>query len=487
MGWVWMAQHLEWQAPVAVKLVELRRAEHLQPNSPPRSDSPLLQRFFNEARAAASIRSPHVVQILDHGVDPALRLPFIVMELLEGETLDQRLAREGRLSPEVGSNILGQVARALTRVHEANMVHRDLKPSNVFLVANDDDVVAKVLDFGIAKANAETELAPITVTGEQMGTPFYMSPEQVRGQRVIDLRADIWAFGVIAYECLTGARPFDGETLGVLSLRICVEPLPVPSRIAPLPAAFDAWFAKAVARDRTQTFGSAKEAAETLRQALGVRPLTSAASSGSVGFPSPTRTIRLEAALDTATAAVSSFPPPPQDRRRRHAALGVALVAVVGVVSAGSYSLLERRATHSDEASTTTTELPDSTAPDDVSPSNTGVNTQRTVPFAASDEALRGVSSSSAPAVATPRATPFPTSATSPVTASPPVTVTTSTAITPTDTATTTTHTATTPNDSVSPRKRRTTTPGTSAPPSEQPAPKSQRVESPLDLIESRL
>src|SRR5690606_40048142 len=105
------------------------------------------------------------------------------------------------------------------------------KPSNVFLVANDGDVMAKVLDFGIAKTRTDALTAPTTATGQQMGTPFYMSPEQIRGQRAVDFRADIWAFGVIAFECLTGKRPFSGETLGDLSLWICAEPLPIPSRL----------------------------------------------------------------------------------------------------------------------------------------------------------------------------------------------------------------------------------------------------------------
>src|SRR5690606_33112292 len=124
--------------------------------------------FLTEARAAASIRSPHVVQIIDHGMDQEVGLPFIVMELLEGETLEDRLAREKRLSPQLTAEILTQVARALTRVHEAHIVHRDLKPSNVFLVAHDADDMAQVLDFGIAKTRTDALTAPTTATAKQM-------------------------------------------------------------------------------------------------------------------------------------------------------------------------------------------------------------------------------------------------------------------------------------------------------------------------------
>jgi eukaryotic-like serine/threonine-protein kinase len=339
MGWVWKAQHVQWDAPVAIKLIDVRQLASRADAPAPTADSPLLQRFFGEARAAAAIRSPHVVQILDDGVDPALQLPFIVMELLEGETLEQRLSRERRLPPDVTANILTQVARALTRVHEANMVHRDLKPSNVFLVPNEDEVLAKVLDFGIAKGGTGMGTGtPITATGEQMGTPFYMCPEQIRGQRHIDYKADIWAFGVIAYECLTGVRPFGGETLGALSLSICVEPLPIPSRAASVPAGFDAWFLRSVSRDRTLTFRSAKEASDGLRSAL-TGPLTRAV--GQVrehrrGAENPTPH-QPAPALDTTAAAITPARPMPGALRRRSTALAAATVVVA--VGGGWYLL----------------------------------------------------------------------------------------------------------------------------------------------------
>lgn len=348
MGWVWKAQHVQWDAPVAIKLIDVRQLASRADAPAPTADSPLLQRFFGEARAAAAIRSPHVVQILDDGVDPALQLPFIVMELLEGETLEQRLSRERRLPPEVAANILTQVARALTRVHEANMVHRDLKPSNVFLVANEDEVLAKVLDFGIAKGGTGMGTGtPITATGEQMGTPFYMCPEQIRGQRHLDYKADIWAFGVIAYECLTGVRPFTGETLGALSLSICVEPLPIPSRAASVPAGFDAWFLRCVSRDRTLTFRSAKEAADGLRRAL-TGPLTRAV--GQVrqqrrGSENPTPH-QPAPALDTTAAAITPPRPVPGALRRRSAAVAAATVVIA--VGGGWYLL--RRVSNGEDA-----------------------------------------------------------------------------------------------------------------------------------------
>src|SRR6185503_11783841 len=143
-----------------------------------------------------------------------------------------------------------QIARALSRAHEAGIVHRDLKPDNVFLVRNEDEEIAKVLDFGIAKSAANRlDKDAGTRTGAVMGTPYYMSPEQISGSKAVDSRADLWALGVIACECLTGRRPFEADSVGGLALKICTEPLPRPSALAPTPAGFDAWFERAASRD----------------------------------------------------------------------------------------------------------------------------------------------------------------------------------------------------------------------------------------------
>ena len=224
---------------------------------------------MREAQAAASLRSPHVVQILDYGVDDTT--PFIVMELLEGETLAERLKRVGRLTrPRLRASSRTWRAPSAGRT-SAGIAHRDLKPENVFLVHNEDDEIAKVLDFGVAKVEAAT-LGPKgerTRTGSLLGTPYYMSPEQAQGNKEVDFRSDLWALGVIAFECLTGKRPFESEGLGDLVLQICVRDIPVPSELAPLPKEFDAWFAHACSRDPEQRFASAREMADALRDALG--------------------------------------------------------------------------------------------------------------------------------------------------------------------------------------------------------------------------
>jgi serine/threonine-protein kinase len=258
MGTVWLAQHMSLQTPCALKFLQQSVAE-----------SPAYRaRFEREAIAAAQLRSPNVVNILDHGVWEGV--PYIAMELLDGEDLSRRLRRVRILPPRETASIIAQVARALQRAHAAGLVHRDLKPANIFLVRDDDREIAKVLDFGVAKVDTGGESDAITQTGAVLGTPSYMSPEQSQGAKDVDHRSDLWSLGVIAYRCLTGELPFQSEAPGELYMRIIVRPLPVPSRIAPVPPGFDAWWFRAASRDPAMRFQSARELADALAVALGV-------------------------------------------------------------------------------------------------------------------------------------------------------------------------------------------------------------------------
>ena len=261
MGTIWRAQHLVLNAPVAVKVIDRTAIP----------DEETLSRFMREAQSAAALRSPHVVQILDYGIDG--KVPFMAMELLEGENLAQRIKRVKRLTPSDTARILSHIGRAISRAHEAGIVHRDLKPENVFLVKNEDEEIAKVLDFGVAKIERHAlEEGTRTRTGSILGTPFYMSPEQAQGNRTVDSRTDLWAMGVIAFECLTGKRPFYSDGLGDLVLAICVREIPQPSSIASVPIGFDAWWNRAVARDPEKRFQTARELTDALREALGLEP-----------------------------------------------------------------------------------------------------------------------------------------------------------------------------------------------------------------------
>ena len=257
---VWVAEHLALSTQVAVKLIDPELAK--------KDDA--LERFRREATAAAHLRSAHVVQILDHGIEG--NQPFIVMELLEGEDLFERLERRRRLSLQETSRIVTHVSRALGRAHAAGIVHRDLKPENFFLISNEDEEIVKVLDFGVAKvSDPAKQTMKRTGVGTLIGTPHYMSPEQVKGIGEVDHRTDLWALGVIAYQCVTGDLPFDSEGVGDLLIKIATGEAPVPSKAMPeLPPAFDAWFARACAHDAARRFASARDLAESLARVAGL-------------------------------------------------------------------------------------------------------------------------------------------------------------------------------------------------------------------------
>jgi hypothetical protein len=212
MGSVWVAHDERLDIPCAVKFILGEAAQSAQMRS----------RFEREARSAAQLRSPNVVQILDHGISEGT--PYIAMELLEGEDLEHSLKRLGRLDARQTVAIASQVAKALTRAHAAALVHRDLKPANIFLVRDEDHDVAKVLDFGIAKSNAEGLGDSNTQTGTMVGTPFYMSPEQTRANKIVDHRSDLWALAVIVFECVTGKLPFASQSLGDVFFQIVSDP-----------------------------------------------------------------------------------------------------------------------------------------------------------------------------------------------------------------------------------------------------------------------
>jgi serine/threonine-protein kinase len=241
-------------------------------------DEGLRSRFEREARIAGALDSDHVVRVSDAGVDPETETPFLVMDLLRGEDLKRTLARRRALpSTEVVIYLL-QAAHALERTHRAGVVHRDFKPENLFVTHGDDgSPCVKLLDFGIAKVIAESNRTDVT---QMLGTPVYMSPEQIRGESAIGLRSDIYAFGHVAYALLAGEAYWTEEltSLGALYLlfsKILFGPTEAPSARARrrrgilLPPAFDAWFLKATALIPEDRYASALSAAAALTDALG--------------------------------------------------------------------------------------------------------------------------------------------------------------------------------------------------------------------------
>lgn len=247
----------------------------------------VIERFFREARAAASVRSPYIVDVYDSGRLDDGR-PFIAMELLEGESLYDRMARVRIIDIDTTIRVIVHTARGLVKAHQSGIVHRDLKPENIFLTKSEDgDDVCKILDFGLAKFYApvnpeEKAQKRLTREGAVFGTPAYMSPEQVKGQGNVDHRADLWALGCMAYECLIG-RPVWNMDQGVAMTfaAIATAPIPVPSQQRPdLPVGFDAWFRKCLERDPANRYQSAKELSDAFVEAWGQRPASN------VSYPS---------------------------------------------------------------------------------------------------------------------------------------------------------------------------------------------------------
>ena len=252
MGCVWVADHLTLRTQVAVKFISNELAS---------DNHEILARFEQEASVAAQIKSPHVVQTFDQGVMTD-GTPYIVMELLDGETMGERLERTGRLSLRQTGQVVGQVARVLRKAHELGIVHRDIKPDNIFLTTMEEGVFCKLLDFGIAKQTQLPKMGGLTNPGVMIGTPEFMSPEQVLSAKDVDYRADMWALAVTAYYALTGHLPFTADVLGALCVALLNAEFVPASELRPeLPAEFDAWFAKALHKNPAERFDNAREMA----------------------------------------------------------------------------------------------------------------------------------------------------------------------------------------------------------------------------------
>jgi serine/threonine-protein kinase len=284
MGTVWEGRHTTLGTRVAIKFIRPNYAANQEAR----------QRFEIEARAAAKLQSKHAVHVYDYGVTDD-KLPYIVMEFLEGESLSELIMRRGPLPAQEVALIIQQASRALAKAHSTGVVHRDLKPDNIFLAKNTEDdgagptsapqlqetpYVVKLVDFGIAKIfdaslSAEAEApAPMggpTREGTVIGTPNFMAPEQLTVGGAPGPLTDLWSLGACTFAAMTARIPFEGEVLGDIVLKVCASPIPVPSKINPnVPQGFDAWFARACARDADKRFQTATELSEALNGVCGV-------------------------------------------------------------------------------------------------------------------------------------------------------------------------------------------------------------------------
>jgi serine/threonine-protein kinase len=256
MGTVWLANHNKLRTEVVVKFLSEQLA----------SDEDACARFEREVHATLQVRSPHVVQTLDHGITDG-GIPYLVMEWLEGNDLAKEMRARQQLPADEVMHVMEGLAAALTKAHERGIVHRDIKPANVFLVTGSPRPFVKLVDFGIAK---RLEDETMTATNALLGTPAYMSPEQMDGVQTVDHRTDLWALGVLAFHMLTGNPPFRGSHIAHIAHAIMHGERPKISTARPdLPPALDAWVERALARDPMHRFASARELVDTLGMAFG--------------------------------------------------------------------------------------------------------------------------------------------------------------------------------------------------------------------------
>jgi serine/threonine-protein kinase len=331
MGTVVAATNLLIDQPVALKFLLPELA----------SDAAVVERLLREARASARLRSEHVCLVYDVGNDNGA--PFIVMELLDGRDLASMVSTRTVLPVSIATDYILQAAVGLAEAHALGIVHRDLKPANLFLTRRlDGTPLIKVLDFGIAKAPSDTQFH-LTRTAAVMGSPGYMSPEQLRSTRDADARSDIWALGVILFELTAGRPPFVAESITELTLRVAVDPTP---RLPGVPPEFERVVARCLEKDPSRRFGDVGQLAAALAPFGTARAAETAAGivsmlRASTVAPSPPAVLA-DATPTTLGSSASSLPSPTVRRSRLPwgVAAGGALVAagvlVVTAMGGGS-------------------------------------------------------------------------------------------------------------------------------------------------------
>jgi len=255
MGVVCAGTHVLLGTAVAIKLI----------HSELKHDHEAVQRFVNEARAAAALKGEHIARVFDVGVLPSGE-PYLVMERLEGVSLDEHLHGRGPLAPSEAVGIALQVCEGLAEAHAAGIVHRDIKPGNLFLTWRPDGRASvKILDFGIAKQRLRSDSPALTNPGRSLGSPYYMSPEQMLTPASVDERADVWSTGVLLFELLTKQTPFDGESVPQVCANVLAASPRRPRELRPdLPAGLEAIVLRCLQKEPARRFSSVGELAKAL-------------------------------------------------------------------------------------------------------------------------------------------------------------------------------------------------------------------------------
>lgn len=327
MGIIYKGWHLTLDQPIAIKVVRPEYADNAE----------AVSRFLNEARAVAALRAVNVAQVLDVGRIKGGVL-YMVMEYLEGVDVRDALDHEGRpFSIERAVDIVRQACAAMQVAHAAGIIHRDLKPENLFIARlADGQEVVKVIDFGVSKRPSLVNGRSFTEAGRSLGSPHYMSPEQISTPDAVDGRADIWSLGVVLYELLSNKLPFNGDSAAATcALVLCAEPAPLASLRQDVPPGLAEIVARCMKKNASERFSSALELSEALAEFGSAR--AQRASFNSYPGLEGARAEEAEESLDDAL---------PRPRHRAFWPLVAAIgVAACAVIAASNWRSVERDAT----------------------------------------------------------------------------------------------------------------------------------------------
>jgi len=360
MGEVWVAHHRTLAEYVAVKVLSQAPSDGGSIEDDAETPEAASARFLFEAQVAARLsrKTRHIVRVTDHGEEGGIA--YLVMELLEGETVEEVLVRDLRVPLPRVVDIVTQVARALTHAHAEGVLHRDIKPANIFLARDEDGrLLAKLLDFGIARALHAHRVSPAfsTARGLVFGTPTYMSPEQARASAKLDHRCDLWSLATVAYEAICGDLPVDGTDTDEVLKNVCAGRIvPLSRRIGGMPPGLDAFFRRAFADGIGARFQVAGDLAVAFQQAAGVAPRASGGDFASAAHDPASPELP-----PPSEAPVSKAPPgadPSDDteaaadrlrrRTRTRAAVGAASALVLVLGAIGTWRVLGARAAGAD-------------------------------------------------------------------------------------------------------------------------------------------
>jgi serine/threonine protein kinase len=361
MGYVMSAMHVPLRQRVAIKLLLPERLDHAN----------TVTRFLREGQAARKIKSQHVARVLDVG--EASGKPFIVMEYLDGSDLHQVLNAKSRLPVTTAIDYLLQAGEAVAEAHAMQIVHRDLKPANLFLVRKPDGTeFVKVLDFGVSKMVADNEMG-VTSTSNTIGTPLYMSPEQLMSAKTVDARTDVWALGIILFELISGRTPFNAQSLAELGAQVLTSKAPdIRKYEREVPEAVAAAIARSLRREPAERFPSLAEMAEALAPYGGASARASATEITRVlanVARLPSSTPSLPSLVELEGGPLVETPAPPVKRRWPWVAVGV-----IGVIGLGGGMQIGKLVRQSSAPAASISAAPEAVKPPIAAPSVWSVN-----------------------------------------------------------------------------------------------------------------